>query len=171
MGFSIDYEDNFSRKTQEFLSKVAYDPSVLSQINTIIGTNLNQFVPMQSGALRQSMHGEADGVHWSTPYAHYQYMGRIYEVNKPLYYRGQIVGWKSPTGEPKTDSGRELGVPRFIDGWTFGYTTPGTKHHWDEAYTGGQWQQGSGGLKAKINLEITKYVKRIANMFFAFNRG
>lgn len=169
---SLEFDDNYSRKTQEFLTKVAHDPGVLSHINQIIGTNLNQFVPMQSGALRGSMHGDETGVHWTTPYAHYQYTGIVYGPNKAIRMGGEIVGWKSPAGAgSKSPTERLLGTPGFLDGWTFGYTTPGTQSHWDEAYTGNQWQQGGGGIKAKVNAEITKYVKRIADMYFASGRG
>ena len=75
--FRLEVEENYSRKTQEFLNKLAYDSTVLTNINNIIGTNLNQFVPMQSGALRGSMYADAEGVHWNTPYAHYQYEGEV----------------------------------------------------------------------------------------------
>ena len=170
--FSLNFEENLSRKSQEFLTKVAHDPTVLTHINEIIGTNLNQFVPMRTGTLRGSMHAEADGVHWNTPYAHYQYEGTIYIVNHPIFNKGRIVGWKSDPGEgTKINSGRELGVPGYLAGWTFGYTTPGTKHHWTEAYTNNQWGMGGAGLKAKINKEITQYIKKIAGMFWAFSRN
>lgn len=168
---SLDFSENYSRKTKEFLDKVSHDPSVLTHINQIIGANVNQFVPMRSGVLRGSMYADAEGVHWSTPYAHYQYVGQVYEVNKPIYSRGRIIGWYSPPGMSKVPSGRELGIPGELDGWVFGYTTPGTQHHWDEVYTANQWKTGRSGVKAKINSDITRYVKRVAGMFWAFNNG
>lgn len=170
---SLTYIDNFSRKTLEYLNKVENDSAILEHINNIVGTHLNQYVPMQSGTLRGSMHADENGVHWTTPYAHYQYMGIVYEDNKPIFNRGNIVGWKSPPGKgTKRPSApvRMLGVPGYLLGWTFGYTTPGTQHHWDEIYTTNSWRTGS-NVKAQINMEITNYVKRIANMYFAFNRG
>lgn len=169
--FRLEVEENYSRKTQEFLNKLAYDSTVLTHINNIIGTNLNQFVPMQSGALRGSMYADAEGVHWNTPYAHYQYEGEVYRPQKAIYYRGRIIGWNTPAGTEKYPTGDELGLPGYLNGWTFGYTTPGTQHHWDEAYTGNQWEQGSGGLKSKINAEITRYVKSVANVFWALGRS
>lgn len=170
--FSLNYNDNFSRKTHEFLTKVEHDPQVLTHINTIIGTNLNQFVPMQSGTLRGSMYGDADGVHWNTPYAHYQYIGDTYGKNKPRTFGGQIVGWRSPPGRgTKSPNGRRLGTPGYWLGWTFGYTTPGTHSEWDREYTTSQWETGSAGVKARINMQITAYVKRIAGIFFAFRNS
>lgn len=167
---TLDYSENYSRKTQEYLRKVSHDPAVLTHINQIIGTNLNQFVPMKSGALRGSMYADENGVHWGTPYAHYQYEGEVYGLNKAIYNKGRIVGWKSSPGEEKYPTGRELGIPGELNGWVFGYTTAGTHHHWDEEYTSSGWETG-GALKTKINSEITRYVKQIADIFFAFNRG
>ena len=168
---SLTYTDNFSRKTNEYLDKISRDPSVLTHINEIVGNAVNQYVPMLTGTLRGSMRADEIGVHWTTSYAHYQYIGEVYGRNKPLSLHGTIYGWRSPPGlNTKHPTGRILGTPGYWNGWTFGYTTPGTQHHWDEIYTTNAWTSGT-NFKAKVNMEITQYVKRIANMYFAFNRG
>ena len=160
---SLDFSESFSRSMNDLLDTLSHDPKVLTMYNTIIGNKLNEFVPLKSGALRGSMTANAEGVHWGAglPYARYQYEGEVYEVNKAIYRKGRIVGWKSPVGIPKTPSGRELGVPGELDGWVFGYTTPGTMHHWDLPYTGQQWGRISANqqaVKADINLMIYRNV-------------
>lgn len=47
-------------------------------------------------------------VTWATPYAHYQYMGIVYEPNIPIYEEGVLVGFFSPPGKKKTPSDRRL---------------------------------------------------------------
>lgn len=152
----------YSRKTNELL-RMLNDPAIQTQINFKIGHALNEFVPMQSGALRASMFADSNGVHWSTPYAHYQYEGVVYAVNHPIWQGGKVTGWYSSGTKYPTD--RILGafkgeLPQF-PGWTFGYTTDKTMHHWVKMYTGSQWKGGAGegGIKAKTNLEITKFLK------------
>lgn len=154
---SLNFSESFSQSMNELLDKLANDPKVLTQYHTIIGTRLNEYVPMKTGVLRGSMNADAEGVHWSTPYAHYQYQGEVYGINFPIRSEGAIVKWRSKPGVTKIPTGRELGIPGEWDGWVFGYSTPGTMHHWDLPYTGHQWQRygaGQTAVKAEINLMI-----------------
>ena len=170
----------YSRKANELLA-LLNDPSVQTQINFKIGNAVNQFVPMKSGALRHSMWADSNGVHWSTPYAHYQYEGVVYGPNIPGLING-VGGFRSPS--KKYPTGRKLGgelywdmvSPAFVKTgarvrkanandpdfpWVFGYSTPGTTDHWMKMYSGSQWKGGAGegGIKAKTNLDITKFLK------------
>ena len=160
---SLDWlETRYSDRTRELLDMLSNDPTVLTHINQIIGTALNQFVPMQTGVLRESMYADSIGVHWNTPYAHYQYEGEVYGINFPIRVDKTIIGWRSKPGVRKSPTGRELGVPGVLDDWTFGYSTPGTMHHWDAPYTGRQWgrvQAGQSAIKADTNQKITAYLK------------
>ena len=149
----------YSRKSQELINMLG-DSSVKTNINFLIGHALNQFVPMKSGALRQSMYADSEGIHWSTDYAHYQYEGIVYAVNYPRRDEfGSIIGWRTPTGMRKYPTARVLGTPGFYDGWRFGYTTPNTSHHWVKFYTGSAWNMGSSSIKAETNKAITAYLK------------
>lgn len=52
------------------------------QLNIMVTADSNQFVPMEQGALRNSVR-YPQGIHggeiaWNTPYAHYQYEGELY---------------------------------------------------------------------------------------------
>ena len=156
---SFDYVvAGYSRKTVALLDMLQ-DDSVRTQINFKIGNAVNQFVPMKTGALRRSMFADSNGVHWSTPYAHYQYQGVVYDVNLPKFRRGRVVGWYSIPGATKYPTMKELGAkPGSFFGYPLGYTTPGTMHHWMKMYSGRQWDV-PGGIKAQTNLEITKFLK------------
>lgn len=163
--------DKFRTTKQQKLLKMLDDPKVLKEVNTRIGNAINPFVPMKNGDLRASMRINPKSISWGSGlthnYAHYQYMGKVYGPNFPGAINGSPA-WKSSKGEgSKYPTGRELGkpgsaelYPRWQEGtpvkgrllYTFGYTTPGTQHHWDKAF---KYQ-----VKQKTNLEITRYLKR-----------
>lgn len=175
---SLDYVTaGYSRKTMELLSMLD-SADVRTNINQIIGDALNQFVPMRTGALRASMYADNTGVHWATPYAHYQYEGIVYGPNLPGWIDG-VAGFRSPPSKHPT--GRPLGVsgfgtlrPTFITSngvtrkahandpditWSFGYTTPGTSSKWSKFYVANQWNLSGGSIKAETNKKITAYLK------------
>lgn len=162
---SLDFSDSYSQSLNKLLNRLANDSSLRTQYNKIIGEELNKkYVPKQTGELRKHMFYDANGVHWGgLPYIHYQYEGIVYAPNFPVWHRGQIIGWKSPKGAgTKTPTSRMLGsFNGTIYGWKFGYTTPGTMHHWDAPYTGQQWgrlESGEETAKARINIRIYREV-------------
>lgn len=146
----------FRTKKQDKLIAMLNDPEVRTKVNEILGTYINKFVPSTNGdegALRKSMSATPDSITWGNglPYARYQYNGEVYGPNLPIIRQGTIVGWYSR--KPKHPMGRELGVPGEWKGWVFGYTEPGTKHHWDEEFSKNRrW-------KAQANIEITRELK------------
>lgn len=159
----------FSTKRQQKLLDLLNDPKVQLMVNQITANAINRFVPMKSGALRASMEVTPTTISWGKDlkYARYQYGGEVYGPNLAGWLSKNEWGWRSRRGAKKHPMGRELGIPgsatlrpRFglkyntesID-VTFGYTTPGTKHHWDNLYT---YQP-----KMKANQEITRLLKRI----------
>lgn len=144
----------FRTKRQQELLKMLNDPKVQKQVNTYIADAITPFVPMKSGRLRRSRIVGPKSISWGRglKYAHYQYAGEVYGPNFPIIKGGNIVGWYSTPGMKKHPTGRELGIPGEWMGWTFGYTTPGTQHHWDKAFT---YQ-----VKLKTNQEVTRYLKR-----------
>ncbi len=144
------------------------DKSVLKQINTFIKDGVNEFVPMQSGALRRSAIVTHKSITWGRKlkYARYQYYGEIYGPNYPGAING-VPAWKS--GKSKHPTGRMMGDftgtlnlrPRWQKGevtvkgtlpYKFGYTTSGTRHHWNELF--------KYRAKMKVNQEVTRYLKR-----------
>lgn len=146
--------DRFRTTKQQKLLKLLNDKGVREEVNERIKDSINEFVPMKSGALRKSARVTANTISWGTglKYARYQYFGEVYGPNYPIMRQGTIVGWYSRRGMKKYPTGRELGVPGFWKGWRFGYTTPGTHHHWDEYY--------KYLPKMRTNLEITRLLKR-----------
>ena len=140
---------------QRMLLAIINDKEAMREAHQILGEMCNKFVPSKSGALRQSMHAYPKSVRWETPYAHYQYMGEIYGPNYPIIRKGVITGWYSKRGVKKSPTGRELGLPGEWMGWRFGYTTPGTKHHWfDEAM--------KNGGKRNYSVAVTRMLKKRA---------
>ena len=151
---SIELQRFRTKKQDELLDLLSHDEAVLVHINTIIKDSINKFVPMKSGALRQSAEVTKDSIIWGKglEYAHYQYMGEVYGPNYPIIRGGTIVGWYSKPNMTKHPTGRELGRPGYWMGWKFGYTTKGTHHHWDSYF--------KYLPKLKANIEITRYLKK-----------
>lgn len=141
----------FRTDKQKKLLQMLNDDRIKTNINLRIKNDINRFVPKKSGHLRRSARVTPDAIVWSTPYAHYQYMGEVYGPNHPIIRNRTIVGWYSTPGQKKEPTGRELGVPGYWMGWRFGYTTPGTHHHWDQYFTY--------YVKMKTNQKITRYLK------------
>ena len=121
---------------QKKLFDLIGNKEVMRETHRILGEMCNDYVPMKSGELRKSMHPYPQSVVWTAPYARYQYEGEVWGPNKPVIKDGVIVDWEK--GEPRYPTGRELGVQHEWLGWKFGYTTPGTGHHWfDKAMENG----------------------------------
>lgn len=145
----------FRTKKQEKLLQMLNDNRIKIGINTRIKNDINRYVPRKSGKLRASAKVHPDYISWGeglAPYARYQYYGEVYGPNHPITRGGNIVGWYSTPGQRKHPTGRELGVPGYWKGWRFGYTTPGTHHHWDRYFTY--------YVKQRTNLKITRYLKK-----------
>ena len=141
---------------QQKLLNLIGNSEVKRGVNQIIGERANKYVPMKSGALRSSMHVTPTKITWGEglDYAHYQYNGVVYARNIPISSLGTIIGWYSKPGVSKVPTDRELGVPGEWKGWTFGYTTPGTEHHWIDGMMRNE-------RRAMMN-QITNYLKREA---------
>lgn len=154
-----------TKKQKELVRMLRYDSKIRTQINMYIEKAIRPYVPMsaekKSVHLRNSAIVTERGIRWGSglPYARYQFMGQVYGPNFPIKVgEGEnvaIIGWRSRKGQHKHPTGRELGVPGSLLGWTFGYTTPGTRHHWTRAYT-----DPYSPVKRKTNLEITNYLKK-----------
>ena len=146
--------EQFRTKKQQKLLDMLNDKVVKKQVNLRILNAINKFVPKKTGALRSSARVTSEFISWGTglEYARYQYGGQIYGPNRPITEKGRIVGWFSTPGQRKYPTGRELGIPGYWRGWRFGYTTPGTHHHWDRYF---RYLP-----KMRTNLEITRYLKQ-----------
>ena len=97
---------DFTEKQRELLDKID-DPEFHEVINRLIGEKLNQFVPVKTGALRNSMKATKSRIRWGNKdvkYAHYQWAGIVYEPNIPITQNGEIVGFFTPKGTEKWPS-------------------------------------------------------------------
>ena len=138
---------------------------VMRKTHEILGELCNDYVPLKSGGLRESMRAYPKSVKWKTPYARYQYEGEVYGPNEVGYTSPSTWEWR--TANPKHKMGRKLGErpgkrllkPQFGEEYntqpilvTFGYTTAGTTHHWfDEAM--------KNGGRRKFSLRVTNMLK------------
>lgn len=164
----VDIEQ-FSTKKQKKLLDMLNDKQVQKQSNEILKNYINYFVPKKSGALRRSAIATPNLIYWGRglKYARYQYGGQVYGPNLPGAINGSPT-WKSRA--PKHPTGRELGkfygelklFPVWQEGkrvngalsYLFGYSEPGTGHHWDRLFNKDR------RFKAQANREITRYLKK-----------
>ena len=160
----------FRTKKQEKLLTLLNDKQVRKTVNVYIKDAINPYVPMKSGALRDSAYVTPYSIVWGRglKYGGYQYRGVIYGPNLPIAINGSPA-WRSRKGIKKHPTERmigdftgvldlkplwQIGEPK-VDGslsYKFGYTTPKTTHHWDTKFRY--------FVKLKTNLEITRYLKR-----------
>lgn len=138
---------------QKKLAKVVGSEEAHLIAHETLGRFCNRYVPHKTGELRRSMEVTPDYVSWDTPYARYQYEGDVYGPNVPIIQNDIIVGWYTPEGSSRYFTGRELGVPGNYKGWVFGYSQPGTGHHWFE-------KAMAGGGKRRFSLQFTNALKR-----------
>ena len=82
------------------------------------------YVPMDTGMLRNTVRITPGVIEHIVPYAHYQYMGEVYGPNRPIYEGERVVGWYSPTIK-KHPTGRALK-------YSHKYAPKATKE-WDKA--------------------------------------
>lgn len=150
----------FNTKKQKKLMDMLADKQVQKEVNIRTKDAINHFVPKDTGALRRSAQVTYNMISWGAglaQYARYQYYGNIYGKNYPIVRNGKIVGWFSKPGVKKFPTGRQISAYHYgneLMGYPFGYTEPGTQHHWDEKY------KKSLIWKARANIEITRYLKK-----------
>lgn len=90
---------------------------------------MDPYVPAQNLILAQNVrvYVDTDGngtIHYTSPYAHYQYEGVVYGPNYPITNKdGEVEGYFSPPH--KTNTGRKLKYSKFRH--------PLATDHWDRA--------------------------------------
>ena len=141
---------------QKKLFDLIGNKEVMRKTHQILGEMCNDYVPYDPDSnhkgLRESMHAYPNSVKWETPYAHYQYVGKVYETNRPISKDGFITAWYSTPGTTKIPTSRRLGTPGTYKGWKFGYKTPGTGDHWYDA------AMKNGGRRT-FSLRVTNMLK------------
>ena len=111
------------------------NPNVMKQIAGKAIELITPYVPKDSGALQESAHviyhEKQVQIVWgdstvgargakTKEYAHYQYAGNVYGPNIPIYVNGVFIGWRSPKGKRKYNTGRKLQYshPKAQSRWT-----------------------------------------------------
>lgn len=83
-------------------------------LNLAVRTDCEPLVPLLNGQLRRSANfpeGVYGGVlEYNTPYAHHQYVGKVYGPNIPKIdeMTGEVIGWYSPKGKAKHPTGKMM---------------------------------------------------------------
>lgn len=71
---------------------------------------MDPYVPADNLVLAQNVQTYVEGdvgiVQYNSPYAHYQYMGKVYGPNYPIMDGGTVVGFRSPPHKKST--GKQL---------------------------------------------------------------
>jgi len=143
---SVIVQDNgITTALQKKLSYLLDDWEVRNGVTEIIRDEMNKFVPRKTGNLARNTEISDDEIIWTSPYAHYQYMGFVYGPNFPIIDKDGNSGWRSPKGKEKYPTGRVIQ-----------YHTPGTGSFWDEKLL------NNSNARRIMNIRITAYLKRMA---------
>lgn len=117
---------NPTTAVQKKLQSLLADKEVRRQIHQAYANRTEKYVPLDTGALRESVQVKPGSVSWRIPYAHYMHEGQVYGPNIPILMKydsadnqAYAVGFWSPPGKRKHPTGRPLK-----------YYTPGTGSHW-----------------------------------------
>ena len=111
-------EESIQTKLQDLVQ----DETVRLQIHNLLAQMCDPYVPMESGNLAQTIEITPDYVRYTSPYAHYQYVGEIYGPSYPIIENGIIVGWRSPP--KKSPTGRDITYSTEVH--------PLATSHWDK---------------------------------------
>jgi hypothetical protein len=104
--------------------------------------HMDKYVPMDKGDLRTRVDVQADRIIYESPYAHYQYVGKVYVMpNGKAGYYAPDYGWWSDKGVAKHKTNKKLT-----------YKTPGTGKHWDKRMKSAEMKD--------IVKEVQTYVNR-----------
>ena len=99
----LDVSDALKKKFSELGNH-----TTMIAIHNTLAKMCDPYVPFREGPLSQSAVVTDKGVTYIQPYARYQYYGEVYGPNIPIKEDGMIVGWFSPTGQPKHPTGRKI---------------------------------------------------------------
>lgn len=99
--------------------------------NTRLHAYCSPYVPMDSGNLDQTVEINEECVHYKSPYAHYQWEGKVYGPNYPITENGQVVGFVSPSEKYPTNRNLEYSKDKH----------PLATSHWERAMAVAKGQQ------------------------------
>ena len=142
-------------KLQQELMGIIGNEKAMRAAHRLLGEFCEPYIPLRDGGLRASMKAYPSCVKWESPYAHYQYIGYVYEDNIPIIRNGKIVRWYSLPGVKKKKTKRRLGTPGKLLNWKFGYYTDGTGDHWLDVAMAGRG-------KNNYSIAVTKMLKKMA---------
>ena len=105
--------------------------------------HMDKYVPLgDTGNLRDIVDKGVDYITYESPYAHYQYIGKLYVMDngKGAYYDPDYGFWSKP-GVAKTPTEKKLN-----------YHTPGTGSYWDKKMVSAEMND--------VIKEVQEYVNR-----------
>ena len=118
MGFKVDIDfSNIERK----LANIKSDET-MTEIHNALARYLDPYVPMDEGMLAGNIEITPEYVQYNSPYAHYQYVGKVYGPNIPIIENGVIVGYWSPPNKKPTGASIQYSTDKH----------PLATDHWDK---------------------------------------
>lgn len=88
-------EIKWNKSPKEIINRI-FDDETMTYVHTRLHDYMSPFVPMDAGALDQTVDITPEYVHYKSPYAHYQWQGEVYGPNYPIYENGVLTGFYSP---------------------------------------------------------------------------
>lgn len=70
-------EIKWNKSPQQILNRV-FDDETMTYVHTRLHAYMSPFVPMDSGALDQTVEITPECVHYKSPYAHFQWNGKVF---------------------------------------------------------------------------------------------
>lgn len=92
----------------EIIGKAENDPAFWTFAAAEWHRLYKDYVPMKNGILYNQVSITPKQVEHTAPYAHYQYMGRVYGPNIPVTEGERTVGFFSPPNRAKKPTGKSL---------------------------------------------------------------
>ena len=109
------------------LNNLIHDDETMLAVHQAFARYCDDYVPAATGTMAQTVEIDKelksnddsqtladaikvskDYVHYTQPYAHYQYTGEIYGPNIPFTDEDGLVYWRSPKGKKKYPTGRPI---------------------------------------------------------------
>lgn len=127
-------------------AKIGVDPNGPAQafFTQTCYNHMNKYVPRDTGDLASNVEISSDEITYKSPYAHYQYYGKVMGPNIPIFTKGvkAPVGFYSPKGKPKHYTGKKIK-----------YHTAGTGGRWDKRVVSAEIRQ----IVKEVQLYVDRY--------------
>lgn len=113
--YEIQYID-----TKKVIDRLGLNPSgrVQAFFTATCYKQMGRYIVGGSGSqLNKNVSITSNTITYMSPYAHYQWYGKVMSPNIPIMENGEVVGWFSPKGKKKTYTDRTLNTRIGTNQW------------------------------------------------------